>query len=248
MIVAIDHGELLRREAVRVGDRVVDEALRLADRRSTRPQAAAPPRRARRGPESSRSSARAVADQPRQQPGDAVLGDQSAARERRRELRVRRGEADVAVERLDQAEAGGGAVDRRDHRLADGQRVRPRPRTVAQRGVRGGLGERAELEVAQVGAGAEAAPGARDDDRPDLGVVLGLVEPGVVALLERVRPGVQPLGAVEREHEHGTAPLGEHEVGGCQGGHVRRLSFRRGPRRPGRPALRDARRARRGGG
>ena len=46
----------------------------------------------------------------------------------------------------------------------------------------------------------------------------------VVALLERVRPGVQPLGPVEREDEHGSAPLGEDQVGRRRRRHVELLS------------------------
>src|SRR5204863_9632661 len=98
--------------------------------------------------------------EPREDPGDAVLGDQAATGEGGGDLRALGGEPDVAHERLDQADAGDRAVDRRDDRLRNRQWERLRaPVTTACGGLQAVLADRAQL--IHVGAGAEAAPGAR---------------------------------------------------------------------------------------
>src|SRR5262249_56026683 len=61
-------------------------------------------------------------EQPRQDPGDAVLGHQAAAGEGGGELGLLGGEAQVAHQRLDQANARARAVDRGQDRLWKRQR------------------------------------------------------------------------------------------------------------------------------
>ena len=58
------------------------------------------------------------ADQPRQHPGDAVLGDQPAPGKGGGELGPGGHVADIAIERQHQANAGHGAVDAGDQRFA----------------------------------------------------------------------------------------------------------------------------------
>src|SRR4051812_50208055 len=60
-----------------------------------------------------------MADDARQHPADAVLGDQPAARKRCGEDGVVGGKPQVAIQRVDEADAGGGAVQHADHRLWD---------------------------------------------------------------------------------------------------------------------------------
>ena len=73
--------------------------------------------RAERAPEIQEVEAVLQAHQAGQHPAHPVLGDEAAPRERGGEHRGVGGHAQVAVERDHQAEAGGGAVDRRDDRL-----------------------------------------------------------------------------------------------------------------------------------
>ena len=140
------------------------------------------------------------ADQARQQPRQAVLARQPAAGERRGELRAARGEPHVAHQRLNQAEPGAGAVDRRDQRLAE--RVGEGRRGAAGE-VQGAAGD--SVESLAVHAGAERAAGARQHHRPDPVVAAGLVEQLVEAALEDGVPGVVPVRAVERERGHAVA-------------------------------------------
>src|SRR5207237_652429 len=106
----------------------------------------------------------------RQGPADAVLGDQAAARERGRELRLRGGETQIAVERDDEAEPGARAVDGGDDRLGDRGEIRVplleiRPGARVER--RGRRRDRARAAILgetrkprHVGTGAETAAGA----------------------------------------------------------------------------------------
>ena len=66
---------------------------------------------------------RRQADQARQQPAHAVLGDQAALGERRREDGRFGGEPQIGIERDDEAQAGGRAVDRRDDEFRDRREV-----------------------------------------------------------------------------------------------------------------------------
>ena len=76
------------------------------------------------------------ADQARQHPGDAVLGNQTAPRESGGELRAIRHEADVAIERDHEADAGYRAVDAGDDRFLDGQQIAAALREVGGQSLR----------------------------------------------------------------------------------------------------------------
>ena len=89
-------------------------------------------------------------DQARQQPADAVLGDQAALRERGGELRLARREAEVGVQRDHEAEACGRTVERGDDRLSRLQQVAEAPAVVP-----GDI----RAERARVARGAGAAAG-----------------------------------------------------------------------------------------
>jgi hypothetical protein len=110
------------------------------------------------------------------------------------------------------------AADRGDHRLAHAVGDVARAPGLARD--RTGPAVADLREILHVGPGAEAATGAGDHDRTDLGVVLGLVEQPEVLSLERRVPGVEAVGAVECDQRHRAAALGEdRRVGRRVGGH-----------------------------
>ena len=89
-------------------------------------------------PVSSSSAARLMPIEPRQQPRAGRLGHQAALHEDERDARALAREPDVPLQRQRRADAGDGAVQRRDHRLADvprleRQRAAPAPRRRAPR-------------------------------------------------------------------------------------------------------------------
>src|SRR6188472_51374 len=133
-----------------------------------------------------------------QHPGETVLGDQAASGEGRRQLRAARREADVAHHRDYEAEAGAGAVDRGDHRLAK----RSRQALRAWVGLRLGAALLDFPEIVEVGAGAEAAAGPGEDDRSHAWVRIGFLEAIEVGAAELGRPGVESLGSVQRDSRH----------------------------------------------
>ena len=139
-----------------------------------------------------------------------MFGDEAAAREGCGELRVVRREAHVAVERHDEAESGGGAVDRADDRLRDSRKVgilllevlvgRPVPRRgrvcCRTRGARIAL---YALQHVHVGAGAEAFACARQNDHADAVVVRRELHRCANFLLHLAAPGIELVRAVERD-------------------------------------------------
>ena len=154
-------------------------------------------------------------DEARQQPADAVLGDQTALREGRGELGRFFDEAHVAQQREAEAEAGARAVDRCDQRLADRQQIRIRHlEVVAHRRIARICVERAEVvfgaaaagrhavQRVHVHAGAEPAPRTGEYDAHDFFVAFGLLE-RVADLREHPRgEGVQVVGSVHRDGRH----------------------------------------------
>ena len=63
------------------------------------------------------------ADQARQHPGDAVLGNEAAPRESGGETRAICHKAEIAIERDHEADAGHRTVDAGDDRFLDGQQI-----------------------------------------------------------------------------------------------------------------------------
>ena len=146
-----------------------------------------------------------------QGPRQTVLGDETAAGERSCELGALGREAHVAEQRLGHADSGARTVDGSDDRLADGQ----------------GMGLRHALPVltfdiatvdalqhVHVGAGTPAATRARDNDRSHVGVGIALGEQVEVLELHRCRPGVEPIGPVQREGGDTIGDVTEHEIVG----------------------------------
>ncbi len=158
-------------------------------------------------------------DEAGQLPGDAPLGDQSTLGERRRQHGRRAHQAQVAGEHDRHAHPGDGTVDRRDHRLGDRHQVGVRAtQIVAGVGIAGhgdagpddliggalprsaiavGIGDAGEH--AEIGAGTEAAAGTGEDDADDGRITLGLADRGGDLVSHPRRPGVELVGAVERD-------------------------------------------------
>jgi hypothetical protein len=150
----------------------------------------------------------AVANNSGQHPGDAVFGDQSAPREGSRESCCLAGKSDITVERFDHAQPRCHAVDRRDDRLANGQREVPRarPDQVLGRYV-GDL-----HQVAQVRAGTKSATGAGDHDDTHLWIVVAILEQVEIPVLELVAPGVELARPIEGQDQHRSGPFSQHQV------------------------------------
>jgi hypothetical protein len=128
-------------------------------------------------------------------------------------------EAQVGIERDDEAEAGGRPVDRRDDEFWDrrevgvvhlelGQGAAPLQCGCGLGRAIGGAAARADgLQAAHVGTGTEAAAGARQDDRADLGIGAGNVHGVLEIEMHLARPRIQFLGTVECD--------GANSVGNC---------------------------------
>ncbi len=153
----------------------------------------------------------ADADDARQEPARAGLGDDAAAREDEAHARLLGGQANVHRQRHRRAHAHSGAVDRSDHGLL---RLKHAQRELAAVVALGAPRGRALVVVegvaaaAEVGARAEATPGARHDHRAHLVVGVGAVEGRHQLAAHLPRPGVQPLGPVERDRQHAVGQLG----------------------------------------
>ena len=149
------------------------------------------------------------ADQAWQQPAHAVLGDQAALGERRREDGRLGGEAQVGIERDDETQPGGRSIDRCDDEFRDRREIRVAHFELGQgatplqcgcglgRSVGGAAAGADGLQAAHVGAGAEAAAASRQDDRADLGIGAGPVHGVLEVEMHLVGPGIQFLGTVE---------------------------------------------------
>ena len=137
--------------------------------------------------------------EPGQDPCDPVLGNEPAASEGRRHLRVIGDEADVAHQRENEPDPGDRPVHRGDDRLGDRRRERLRAVVfTALRAVDVAGAER--LQVLHVGPRAETAPRAGDDDRPHLGVGRAFFEQVEVRAAQLGRPRVQAIGTVESQY------------------------------------------------
>ena len=109
------------------------------------------------------------------------------------------------------------AVDRRDDRLAHGgdEMRMARPDKLSHVGVRGGVdgGGADRAQTAHVGPRAERTPTSGDDDGPDVGICLGIVQTRVEHGGQTAAPAVHPLGPVECHHRHaGVADLVQHRL------------------------------------
>src|SRR5690349_631010 len=102
-----------------------------------------------------------------QEPAGAELRREATARERGREARVGRREAHVAAQRHDESDARATAVDGRDGEFPAREQVGQRSLTYDRAGAVGGT----LLEDGRVHARTEPAARARDDDRPNVGIV-----------------------------------------------------------------------------
>ena len=161
-----------------------------------------------------------------------MLCHQAAPGEGGRQLGVRGGEAQVAHQRLHEADARAGAVDGGDDRLGDRQRQclgpalggRPAGAVAALAAARGraagvsvgGPGPRRliayALQVLHVGSGAEAAAGSGDDDHPHVGGGAALFECIEVLALHLGGPRVEALGPVEREQRDAVGDRALHDA------------------------------------
>jgi hypothetical protein len=112
---------------------------------------------------------------------------------------------------LYEADSRAWAVDRRDDRLRHGQRIRlRRALLLGLRHVDATLTE--GLQLVHVRTRTEAAPGARHDDHAHVSGGRALGECGEVRALELLRPRVQALRAVQRQHRHAVAHLFQHDL------------------------------------
>ena len=118
-----------------------------------------------------------------------MLGHEPAARERRRDLGVLGGEADVAHERLHQSDPRTRAIDRRDDRLGDRVREALR-RALLRRALLIHAVVAKLLQALHVRARAEAPAGARHDDHAYLLGAAALGQAAEVLALHLGRPGV----------------------------------------------------------
>src|SRR4051812_6288999 len=160
-------------------------------------------------------------DQPRQQPADRHVAVRHAdVHERHPEDRAARRVADVAAEREGEAEPRGGAVERGDDRLRRVAQAHDQARHVLlvgeaiPRRVAAVVARRVAV-AAQVEAGAEPPPGAREHD----GAARAIGGDGIELLVQRTaelgRHRVQPVGAVEREQPDLVGrTLADQDVGG----------------------------------
>ena len=159
-----------------------------------------------------------VADDARQHPADAVLGDQPAARERGGEDGIVGGKTQVAIERVDEADAGGGAVQHADHGFRDRRiigvaRLPVRPAVHVERRRAFAAPDLVGIDAFQrlhIGAGAERATGAGEHDDADI-VVGGrrLHRVAHVALHGR-GPRIHAVRPVERDGRDLVAHLVEN--------------------------------------
>ncbi len=153
----------------------------------------------------------ADADGARQEPARGRLGDDAAASENKAHARVIRCEADVHRQRHRGPDADGRAVDGGDHRLGGREHTQ---RELAAVIARNRLREPACAVVEGLAAGgeicarAEAASRAGDDDHAHVVVGVGLIECLYELRAHRRGPGVQALGAVQRDGENALGNLG----------------------------------------
>ena len=167
------------------------------------------------------------ADQARERPRRRHSGMEAEAHEVEAELRVARGEPDVARERHAAAGADRGPVHRREGRLRQRAERQEQAVEAAHEGLvaaahlaagRGGAGARHALDQVEVAARGEGASGAGDDDRAHRLVVRQGIDRRGERLPHRLAHRVQPLGVVERREGDAVAALEEDEVGHRVGG------------------------------
>ena len=184
------------------------------------------------------------ADEARELPGDAPLGDQPTLGERRRHHGRRAHPTQIAGQRHGYAHPGDGPVDRGDDRFghrhqvgvraaqvgpgvrisgrgdagADDLAGRPLTRPAVTVGI-GDLGEHPE-----VGPGAPTPSGTRDDDAHHRRVALGFAESRGDLVTHAGRPGVELVRSVERDRGDRIVDLVEDLLEG--GGHPRVVAGR----------------------
>ena len=133
--------------------------------------------------------------------------------------------AQVAAKGHAHARAGAHAVHGGDGGLVevvDGHRLAADPAPLVEPFVLGdGALFASGRRAGDVGAGAEAAAGARDDDGPDAVIGAGFGEDREEVLLEAAAEGVEPLGAVEGDHGDVVLPVVEKVFVGHAGSFAR---------------------------
>ena len=152
-------------------------------------------------------------DDPGQHPCHTVLGNEASTGERTGELGSLGGEPDIAHHGVDKAQPGACPIDRSHDRLGNGQRIvmtlgaQPWRISATLSAAAGNA-----LQVVHVGTGAEAPASAGHHDGSDVGVGCSPVESVEVAGPQLTRPGVQPLGTVQRDDRHAVVNLVQHCV------------------------------------
>ena len=156
-------------------------------------------------------------DDPGQHPCHAVLGNEASTGERTGELGSLGGEPDIAHHGVDEAQPGACPIDRCHNRLGNGQGVvmtlvaQPWRISATLSAAAGNA-----LQVVHVGTGAEAPASTGHHDGSDVGVGCSPVESVEVAGPQLTRPGVQPLGTVQRDDRHAVVNLVQHCVIGIR--------------------------------
>src|SRR5258705_881522 len=144
----------------------------------------------------------ADADEPRQEPRAAGLGHDATPGEDEADARRRGRDADVHRERQGNPKADGGAVDRRDHRLlhvedAQGHGAAAVAMLLGGDGAAARGGAEGRAARAKIGARAERAARAGDDDGAHVVVGVGAV-PRLAQLAQHRRgDGVEPVRTVQ---------------------------------------------------
>ena len=129
------------------------------------------------------------------------------------------GEAQVAHQRLHQADPRARAVDGGDDRLWDRQREGLRAALQGGLGVDVDLAVAERLQILHVRARAEAAAGARHHDHADLLSLGALLEHSEVDALHLRGPRVQAIGPVERQQRHTVLDLPLHHFAHVDSSH-----------------------------
>ena len=144
-----------------------------------------------------------VADEPRQEPGDAGVWRQPAANIARRDRCAGTHHAKITRESETKARTGGRSVHRRDHRfLTGGDRLHPAPDPVVRIQPRRAIGRFDPPLFAKIETGAESPPCPGDHDHADRVVVCRLRHGQGEFFGEPWIHGIEPFGAIQRDRPH----------------------------------------------